>query len=100
MYPSTYLKGADLEEPSYDCVIAAVTMEEVTNSAGETDRKPVVTFTEPVGSGQARKLILNKTNLNSIEALLDMDETDGWIGEGITIVRESWQGKPVVRIAH
>jgi hypothetical protein len=99
-YPSTYLKGSHLEEPSYTRTIVHIDLEEVTNPEGKVETKPVITFNEPVGSGHARKLIVNKTNMMAIAEALDSDETDVWLDQKITLVRETWGGKPVIRIQH
>ncbi len=65
----------------------------------EGEQKLVVTF-DVVGNAQAKKLILNKVNCMTIAKVLDSDETDAWEGQAITLVREMWQGQPVVRVKH
>jgi hypothetical protein len=100
IYPARFIKGEHLDEPAYERTIVEVTMEEVQAKNGDTESKPVALFSEAVGSGEAKRLILNRTNLKSIEVALDCDETDLWAGQQITIVRETWQGQPVVRIQH
>jgi len=100
VFPSQFLKGSEMEADEYKILITHVGPETVVNTKGESDEVLVITLDKAVGSGHARKLILNKTNATSIAAALGSDETDDWIQRKVTLVRESFQGKPVVRIKH
>lgn len=97
VYPAAYLKGEHLEEDAYDVEIVAITVEELQAPNKEPEEKAIVRFNPPVGTHKARRLVLNKTNVDALESLLG-PETDDWVGETITLVRQSWSGKPVVRV--
>jgi replicative superfamily II helicase len=69
VYPSNYLKAADLEGKTVMAEIVEITLEKV-----GTDEKLVAFF-----KNQDKGLVLNKTNSNNIALVYGMD-TDGWIG--------------------
>ena len=99
IYPAKYLKGEHLEAEAYEVEISAVTVEELTAPGQEPEPKAILRFNPPVGTHKARRLVLNKTNSDTLETLLG-PETDTWVGETVTLSRQSWSGKPVVRVAH
>ncbi len=68
LYPSKYLKAADLQDREIKMVIARIELEVI----GDDDKKPVVYFTK------ARKgLVMNRTNAKVIAAAYGQD-TDQW----------------------
>jgi len=69
VFPSKYLKAADLKGHEVLVTIDHVKIEDVGD--GE---KPVLYF-----QGKERGVVLNKTNAKAIAALFS-DETDSWIG--------------------
>ncbi len=86
VFPSKYLKAADLQGHKLKLVISEVKMEEVGN-----DTKPVCYF-----DGKDKGLVLNKTNAQVI-ASQHSPETNGWAGKEIAIypTQTNFQGQMV-----
>jgi hypothetical protein len=87
MFPSRYLRPADLGNKELTLTIIDVTIEDLgTNDRKET--KLVVHFKET-----DKLLVLNKTNATTISNLYG-DQTSGWIGKRITlyVIEVSFQG--------
>jgi hypothetical protein len=79
MFPSNYLKAADVEGGK-TLTISEVAMQEFVRKDGSTETKPIVFF-----QGEKRGLVLNKTNSKLISKALESDDTDDWIGKPITL---------------
>jgi hypothetical protein len=79
IYPGRYLKAADVE-PAIIVTINALTFEEL---GQEKTRKFVIWFDE-IDQG----LVVNKTNLRSLEAILGTAETDDWLGGTIELYKD------------
>jgi hypothetical protein len=75
LYPSRFLRCADLNGKPMRVTIAGLKREDVGGEA-----KVIVSFTNGV-----KALILNKTNAKAIAKVLG-DETTGWRGKAITLV--------------
>lgn len=95
MFPSKYLKAADLGDLPHDVTINRVE----TGLVGEGDdeeERPVVFFNE-----YAKGLVLNVTNAKRIQKLYG-DETDDWPGQRITICASECEFKgdtvPCIRV--
>lgn len=89
VFPSNYLKAADLKGRAATVVIAAATIEKLGD-----DRKLVLAFQH-----KEKKLVTNKTNANRI-AYLYGNDTDAWIGKEIVLYGElvEYAGKTVEAI--
>lgn len=74
VFPSRYLKSADLGSAQPVVTIEDVTMEKL----GDEDRM-VVTFV-----GKQKGLVLNKTNLGTLARMFG-DETDNWGGQSVKL---------------
>lgn len=74
VFPSNYLKAADLQGRTVKVKIERIEMEDMGN-----ERKPVITF-----AGKQKGLALNKTNAQIIASAYS-PETDGWIGKDIEL---------------
>jgi len=87
MFPSKYLKAADLPEGG-----VVVTMGQVIREEIEPGKPMYVLHFQ----GKDRGLVLNKTNANMIGHIFG-GQTEGWKGHQITLVKEpvSFQGKIV-----
>jgi len=72
IFPSTWLKSADVQGRELNVTIAGLKFEEI-----ENEQKPVLAF-----NGTDKTLVLNKTNVNKI-AELHGGETDAWPGKMI-----------------
>lgn len=86
-----FLKAADLQGHQVPVVIESVILESLED--GEPD-KPVCAF-----KGRDKSLVLNKTNCNTISAVLG-SETDAWVGKGLTLypAMTDFQGRQVACI--
>ena len=89
VFPSTYVKAADLQGGKVVVTIDRVSVEEV---GGE--HKPVIYF-----SGKEKGLVLNKTNAAAITGIYGA-ETNNWSGSAITLfaTQTEFQGRPVACI--
>jgi hypothetical protein len=87
MYPSAYLKSADVPKRGQTLIIERLVQEEL--NSGET--KWALYF-----QGEKRALILNKTNALNIAEKLG-DDTARWVGKPVAlqVVKVSFQGKLV-----
>jgi len=86
MFPSKYLKCADLQGRSVKVTIDRIEVE----TLGE-NRKPVIYF-----RGKEKGLVANRTNCNTIADMYG-DDTNGWAGKEITIypTRVDFKGERV-----
>jgi hypothetical protein len=83
VFPSRWLKAADLSPDLETVTMRKVAMKEV---GEERERKPVMTFDEI-----DKELVLNITNWNSIAELTGEDDSDAWPGFKIKLVRTKVQ---------
>lgn len=95
LFPSPFLKASDVAH-SPVVTIRRIEIEEVSNSNGEKEEKPIVFF------GEFEKgMVLNKTNAQVIASLYG-DDTDDWIGARLTLYKAMVQAygemKPAIRI--
>jgi hypothetical protein len=86
LYPSTYLKAADLKGKTVKAVIDRLEVEEVGDG-----NKPVLYF-----EGKDRGIVLNKTNALTLQEAYG-DETDDWTGKGVELFSEkvAFEGRRV-----
>jgi hypothetical protein len=91
VYPSKWLKAADLAGKSAVLKVATATMEELKAPDGSRDTKLVVRF-----ANTSKALVVNKTNLHALGEALG-DNTEAWIGQTIEAypTRVSMGGKEV-----
>jgi hypothetical protein len=84
-----YLKAADLGGRRVTVTIEEITLEEM---KGEGGKKLVAAF-----AGKDKKLILNRTNADTITEILGTDETEDWIDKSIVLFpsKTAFQGKRV-----
>ena len=78
LFPSKYVKAADLNGKTVTLTIAKLVLEELGHGA-EKERKPVLYFQKAT-----KGLVLNRTNAMTIAALYG-DESDNWEGKRISI---------------
>ena len=79
MFPSEFVKAADLAGKDVTVTIKSVTMDELTMRGGRKENKGVIRFEKA-----EKKLVLNRTNADTIAAIYGKD-TDDWIGKKITM---------------
>lgn len=91
VFPSKYLKAADLQGRNITVEIKHVELEQV---GSDKETRPVIYFV-----GKDKGLVLNKTNADVIGAIAG-DETDDWVGVKIVLFETmaSFQGKAVAAI--
>ena len=77
-YPSRFLSAEDLNGQDVTVTIANVTQETL-GQGKDAQQKLVASFV-----GKKKAMVLNKTNAKTIAKLYG-DETDGWVGQRITI---------------
>jgi hypothetical protein len=92
VFPSKYVKAADIGDKEVKVTITSVSVEEVGD-----DEKPVARFKKT-----DKGLVLNRTNWDRIALIAGTDESDEWVGLEITLYTElvSYAGKtaPAVRV--
>ena len=90
MFPSKYLKAADLNGNPVKAIIERVELQDVVGQGKEQDYKWVVYF-----QGKPNPLILNKTNGRTITDAYE--DTEAWPGKELEVYpdRTSFQGKLV-----
>jgi len=80
LFPSKYIKAADLGGKPLAVTIKSATVEALNNpNGGGQQDKLLLSFVN-----QTKKLVCNVTNFNSI-ADMHGDETDGWLGKRIEL---------------
>ncbi len=89
VFPSKYLKAADLKGHRVTVKISGIEMANVGDDSGD---KPVVYF-----EGKNRGLVLNKTNSNMICEITGSSETDDWVHTSIALfpTKVDYQGRRV-----
>lgn len=92
-FPSSFLKADDLNNQSVTVEISSVELTEL-GQGRDKETKLLVSF-----RGKEKKLVCNKTNASTIAKLYG-DDTDGWIGNKVTLQpREvEFQGDMVLAI--
>lgn len=79
-FKSQYLRTADLKGQERTFTIDSVVLEEILSpDGGDSEEKPVVSFRD-----HSQRMILNSTNWDAIAEIYG-DETDGWVGQRVTI---------------
>jgi hypothetical protein len=79
MFPSKYLKAADLEGKTVVCKIEGIIPELIKSNEGPDERKAVMYV-----QGSKKGLILNRTNAGVLGGLYG-PETDEWTGKRVTM---------------
>lgn len=94
LFPSKYVKAADLQGHDVDLTMRAIAVEDVAGDGSEAEYRPIVYF-----DGFTKGLLLNRTNARTIAALYG-PETDNWLGESITLypTETSYRGAMVACI--
>lgn len=80
MFPSKYLKAADLMGKDATVTISGVKADDLQMNNGTKERKYVISFV-----GTDKMLVLNKTNAKSIAAALNEKRAVKWTGQKITL---------------
>jgi hypothetical protein len=80
MFPSKYLKAADLQGKEAIVTITGVKVEDLQMTNGAKESKYVITF-----AGTDKMLVLNKTNAKAIATVLNEKRAVHWTGQKITL---------------
>lgn len=88
IFSSKYLSAADLRGRDVTVTIDTTSIEKMQNG----EKKLALTF-----RGKEKGMLLNKTNFNTIAAVLGLEDTDDWEGQQITLypTETDFQGKMV-----
>ena len=87
VFPSNFIKAADLQGKAVRLTIETCTMEDMGD-----DRKPVLHFV-----GKTKGLVMNKTNWGVLTNITGQDDSDYWGGWSIVLyaAKVSYQGRMV-----
>ncbi len=91
MFPSKFLKAADLNGNAVKVIIERVELQDVVGQGKEQDYKPVLFF-----QGKQKGLVLNKTN-GQVIAETYGEDTDDWKAKEVEVFPDKtpFQGKIV-----
>lgn len=107
MFPTKYLKAADLKGKDVVVTIRHVVAKEEMESAKGKENRPMLYFEETKAASQRdktdeKRLVLNSTNGKTIAGLFGK-ETDNWIGKRITLTTamvDAWgEMKEAIRVS-
>jgi hypothetical protein len=92
VFPSKYLKAADLKGRPVVVTIESAPLETLKNGNGEEQAKTVLHF-----EGKAKTLPLNLTNWDSVADITGEDDTDNWPSHRIELypAKTEMKGKTV-----
>lgn len=95
-----YISAVDLPD-SGDVVatIESVSVEELDQRDGTTQRKPVVTLAQPLVPGGPVRWVLNKTNARTVKAVIGSGEPDAWKGQSVSLFKTAVQVGPELKDA-
>jgi hypothetical protein len=80
VFPSKYLKAADLNGKPITVVIATATLETLKSPEGKEQLKTILTF-----KGTKKALPLNMTNFDACAEITGEDDTDNWPGHSLEL---------------
>lgn len=106
MYPSKYLKAADLRGRDVTLTIIPglkIKREELVGKNGKKDKKPIIYFVECREAAkrtgeEEKRMVLNVTNARSIAAAYSEPEMDNWGGFRITLYPSTHNGQDCIRV--
>ena len=92
-----YLKADDLGGQDWELVVTGWEKKEMDQTDFETGEKykkwkAILSF-----AGEEKKLVLNKTNADTIKQAYG-DRFSDWVGKTIILFEGSWQDKPAIRV--
>jgi len=98
VYPSEYVKAADLKGRDVTIIIADVTRENLVMVGGKRDRKAVIHMRARKADGSpgqmlGKRWVVGKTVLRQIGAATKSNVMDEWIGREVTIYPTTCRGK-------
>jgi hypothetical protein len=98
VYPSEYVKAADLKGRDVTVIIHDVTKENLVMVGGKKDRKAVVTMRARNKDGTpgqvlGKRWVVGKTVLRQIGASTKSNIIDEWIGREVTLYPTTCRGK-------
>jgi hypothetical protein len=96
LFPSKYVKCADLKGQPRVVEIRSAVLEILKNQQGQEQRKIVLYF-----AGIKKAMPLNLTNYDSIAGILNDEETNNWraLVSSCTRVRPRWAARPSIASA-
>lgn len=91
MFPSRFIKAADLQGKEVTVEIAGTNLDELDGDGGKKT-KGIVSFV-----GKKKKWVLNRTNAMCLKAMFGR-ETDAWKGHKVTLYPTTFNDEPCVRV--
>ena len=79
--------------------IESVGVEVLDQRDGTSQKKPVVTLTQPLVPGGPVRWVLNKTNTRTVKAIVGSGEPDAWAGQSVALYRTEVQVGPELKDA-
>ncbi len=93
VFPTEYVKAADLEGKDRTVVIDRVVLEELVMQGGKREWKPVLSLCSPTGRKLGKRLVCNKTNAKLIAKATGKKRVEEWIGQKITLYPTTTKAK-------
>ena len=93
VYPSRYLKSADLRGRDVTVIIRALHMEALTMAGGVRESKATATLATTDGRPVPKRWVVGKTVLRQIGAACGSTTVEGCVGKTITIYPTTCKGK-------
>lgn len=93
VFPSQYLKAADLRGREVTIIIAGVNKEHLVMAGGVRDIKPAITMTTVNGRPIEKRWIIPKTVAKQIAATLGEKRVEKWIGHRVSIYPTTCKGQ-------
>ena len=91
MFPSRFIKAADLKGEPRTLTIESAAIEELEGDGGKKI-KGIISFV-----GKKKKWVLNKTNALCLKAMWGR-ETNGWINHKVTLYPTTFNDEPCIRV--
>ena len=93
VFPTQYVKAADLKGRDVTVVIAAVNYENLVMVGGKRDRKPSISMTTVSGKPLDKRWIIGKTVAKQIATTLGEKSVERWAGKKITMYPTTCKGQ-------
>lgn len=93
VFPSQYLKAADLKGREVTVVIAGINIENLIMVGGVRDRKPAISMTTVNGRPIEKRWIIPKTVAKQIAATLNEKRVERWVGQRVTMYPTTCKGQ-------
>lgn len=93
VFPSQYVKAADLKGRDVTVIIADIHYEDLVMAGGKRDRKPSITMTTVSGKPLEKRWIIPKTVAKQIAQTLGEKRVECWAGKRVTMYPTTCRGQ-------